>query len=250
MTAQGSVNGNDTDASKKVSVATSTSIAAGRPRHCYDNNDNTTCVSGLSIDESRSVASKGSLWSQAVAILFGQLPETTTSSEIACNDLLECDRVEGIPTRYLHNRGDFDHGVSSASSITATIADGAHLINTHGAHLVNTHVDRLVVSSAVLDVLDVSERLTRESRIEHQNILNFLDDDPVTMTYSRRLALFLLRRYPWYNPHLRTPSPNADEKTASETAPLPQRKFDLVHIDSYPFTHSKRERPSLQKAWA
>jgi hypothetical protein len=174
--------------------------------------------------------------------LFGQLPETTTISEVACKDLLDCDRVEDIPTRCLHNRGDFDHGVSSASSITATIADGVHLVN--------TRVDRLAVSSAILDVLDVSERLTRQRSIEHQNILNFLDDDPVTMTYSRRLALFLSRRYSWYNPHLRTPSPNGDEKTASETAPPPLRKYDVVHFESYPFTHSKRERPSLQKAWA
>jgi hypothetical protein len=95
--------------------------------------------------------------------------------------------------------------------------------------------------------------------------IKFLEDAHSTMTYSRRIALYLMKRYKWYNPRLgATP--------AAEAAPEEARdeNYFIIPTDengnirqsimesrerrnlaaAYPFTHSRREIPSLEKAWA
>ncbi len=74
--------------------------------------------------------------------------------------------------------------------------------------------------------------------------IDFLKDPLNEMTWGRRLALFCMKRYPCYNPRLR---PQQEEDT--EESPL----FDNLPRETfhaYPFDISRRENPSLEKAWA
>jgi hypothetical protein len=50
--------------------------------------------------------------------------------------------------------------------------------------------------------------LTLQVRHEESNYLDFLQDPVHTMTYSRRLALFLASHYDWYNPQRRNEVPD------------------------------------------
>ena len=92
--------------------------------------------------------------------------------------------------------------------------------------------------------------------------IDFLHDKPSEMTWSRRIALSLLDKH-WYNPSLKTnariqreeeseqrnddESSNAFADTSNHSAPTALRGRAQ---DAYPFTVSKREQPSLAKAWA
>lgn len=87
--------------------------------------------------------------------------------------------------------------------------------------------------------------------------LNFLHDKPSEMTWSRRIALSLMDK-PWYNPSLKNNARIQKEEESSEhsssfadgadnSAPTALRGRAQ---DAYPFTVSKREQPSLAKAWA
>ena len=68
------------------------------------------------------------------------------------------------------------------------------------------------------------------------------------MTWSRRIALFCMHRYKWYNPRLG----QEPEEEEQETDHVMSRDDDESDTPSqtnqaYPFTHSKRETPSLEK---
>lgn len=75
--------------------------------------------------------------------------------------------------------------------------------------------------------------------------LDFLQDPPSSMTWSRRLALRLVDK-PWYNPslHLTAQGHEQEENNTVVT------NNNMRSRDAYPFTVSKREIPSLAKAWA
>ena len=94
------------------------------------------------------------------------------------------------------------------------------------------------LSPSIQEVLDSSERLARQrsqdNEAENNNpddgetYINFLLDDPQTMTYGRRLALFLMKRYAWYNPALK-PQPDEDDDGKAPSRrnqkPHPARRF-------------------------
>ena len=73
---------------------------------------------------------------------------------------------------------------------------------------------------------------------------DFLKDSPHDMTYSRRIALHLLSRK-WYYPKLeRHPDDlSTNMMDASDEAQASLRR------EAYPFGITKREYPSLEKAW-
>ena len=226
--------GGATDLMSEISaMTTADSPPLRRNNHQHET---PSVVSGMSGDENRSVASKQSVWSQAAAILLGRLPEETIP-EVDSEDLLGREIVGGISTEPLEKikHDDANHDPLPAEIKTTTDLQG--------------------VSPTIWEVLDSSERLAKQrssamvtSQVD-SSFIDFLQDDPRTMTYSRRLALFLLRRYPWYNPHLKPP-PNENKDENTHEPELPKQRANVVLIDSYPFTHSKRERPSLEKAWA
>jgi hypothetical protein len=227
-----------------VGGSVSTNISTDSSTRQNRNNDKHTFVGDLEGDDSRTAKTMLTLWSQAATVLLGDYSSTTTNIECENEDLLRRDVIGGYFPKYLE-REHYDPDTINpppTESLSATVADSVPLIN--------THVDLQGVSPSVLQVLDASERLVRQRSVHNANYIDFLLDDPRTMTYSRRLALFLLRRYAWYNPLLKTPRAIMSDTPASETAPFSKPKSNTVHIDSYPFTHSKRERPSLEKAWA
>lgn len=99
-------------------------------------------------------------------------------------------------------------------------------------------------------------------------VIDFLQDPPSQMTWSRILALFLLRRFRWYNPRLgmdNTFTPDQIEIVGSSTRQLGRvdsgtavgitntqaraQSLELMN-QAYPFTHSRKENPNLEKAWA
>ena len=231
-----SMNSNADPSSNVSALTLETAKDSPQRRNNNHNNNNTnpSVVSGLSGDDNHSVVSKRSVWSQAAAILLGQLPETTTIPEVENEDLLGREIIGGISTESLHMDG-----------------------NQQKDDIQHMQLDKQGISPIILEVLDASERLARQRSsalvTNHDpRYINFLKDDPRTMTFSRRIALFLLRRYPWYNPHLKRPvqSDEATMQQAAEPVQSPSQRSGVVEIDSYPFTHSKRERPSIEKAWA
>lgn len=98
---------------------------------------------------------------------------------------------------------------------------------------------------------------------------DFLKDPREDMTYSRRLALQLLK-HSWYYPK-KTPSEETRRATTTTTAatmtrpsssspessfspPPPasssQRAITSINMEAYPFRVTQKEYPSLEKAWA
>lgn len=234
------------------------------------NNTSQSVVSGLS----GTVASKKSVWSQAAAILRGELPEQSDEDDDNKEDLLVGREIVGGVSRednLYHNNitSNGTNGMPAASPITTTLPATTTAVMPAAGGLSPSSMQSLL-SPTILEVLDASERLARErssafvaTSSTDSSFINFLEDDPRTMTYSRRLALFLMRRYAWYNPHLEKKTAAATEEAAddddaetpaerpesNEIAAAPTKTL-MQMVDSYPFTHSKRERPSLEKAWA
>ena len=108
-------------------------------------------------------------------------------------------------------------------------------------------------------------RVSRRDMVKHE--IDFLKDDPSTMTFSRRAALYLMKRYSWYNPQLRDEQQDAQDGIevisgcytngdvgGEGTASSHYIELDEISEDGS-FNRSmrspvKRERPSLEKAWA
>jgi hypothetical protein len=77
--------------------------------------------------------------------------------------------------------------------------------------------------------------------------IDFDEDELTSMTVARRLALSLMDKV-WYNPSLQ-PVPEASQPTEEAEHMAPATRLKAT-ADAYPFTVSKREQPSLAKAWA
>ena len=75
--------------------------------------------------------------------------------------------------------------------------------------------------------------------------INFLEDDPATMTYSRRIALHLMNKK-WYFPK--------SEKEDEEDVPKQVTARDLEDVPGKSFEESlgmkEEKQPSLEEAWA
>jgi len=104
-----------------------------------------------------------------------------------------------------------------------------------------------------ISATDRTNGLDRPSLQRGQTYGDFLADDPSEMTVGRRIALHLMKNHGWYNPRLN----QVDEFDESETPEDSSRLGNTVndsqrHLQhqAYPFTHSRRENPSLAKAWA
>jgi hypothetical protein len=95
--------------------------------------------------------------------------------------------------------------------------------------------------------MSVNSRSTRQSRREAVMVaqrINFLLDDPSEMTYTRQIALYLMKRYKWYNPRLGEPIDNFDSCESSQMGGAFRTE------DGYPMKTVKPENPSLENAWA
>lgn len=77
--------------------------------------------------------------------------------------------------------------------------------------------------------------------------IDFDEDELTSMTMARRLALSLMDKV-WYNPSLQ-PVAEASQPTEEAKHMAPATRLKAT-ADAYPFTVSKREQPSLAKAWA
>ena len=94
------------------------------------------------------------------------------------------------------------------------------------------------------------ERLNSSDRLETE--INFLNDDPCDMTYSRRIALHLMKSHRWYNPYLKLDD-NIDDTKSMENSL--DDKSDYQPLESNSNCKSEKnedrhENPSLEKAWA
>ena len=90
--------------------------------------------------------------------------------------------------------------------------------------------------------------------------IDFMKDDPSTMTYSRRIALHLSKKS-WYNPRanaepefpesqVEDPGDSLRVTNGAGSGGVEEKKKAAATIEAYPFTHSRRENPSLERAWA
>ncbi len=95
--------------------------------------------------------------------------------------------------------------------------------------------------------------LTVKQSSSHDRLLeplNFLEDDPKTMTWSRRIALCWSKKYRWYNPYLKKiyhdVVDDEEEKRGDEFDKRISTYDDLVNVSG---DHSQ-ENPSIEVAWA
>lgn len=102
-------------------------------------------------------------------------------------------------------------------------------------------LDRSLILPRITETDSVQQRLASSG-------FDFLKDNPSEMTYSRRIALALMPKK-WYYPKL---EPHAEEKEELQNAELmkDQGKEAALRMEAYPFSITKREYPSLEKAWA
>mmetsp|Transcript_27370 Transcript_27370/g.65782 ORF Transcript_27370/g.65782 Transcript_27370/m.65782 type:complete len:1071 (-) Transcript_27370:1369-4581(-) len=126
-------------------------------------------------------------------------------------------------------------------------------------------------TAATNENVHVTRRVSRRDMVKHE--IDFLRDDPSTMTFSRRAALHLMSRYSWYNPRL--PEQQREHAEELDGMELPswhsctdqdEDDHDRAPSSNYiemdetstegSFNQSmlrspvRRERPSLEKAWA
>ena len=101
-----------------------------------------------------------------------------------------------------------------------------------------------IVNSSDLSIGSKSTRQSRREAVMVAQRLNFLEDNVEEMTYTRQIALYLMKRYKWYNPRLgeATDDIYADESSHMGGAFRTQ--------DGYPMLKVKPENPSLEAAWA
>jgi hypothetical protein len=82
--------------------------------------------------------------------------------------------------------------------------------------------------------------------------IDFLNDPTSEMTYSRRLALWLMKFQWYYKP--KVPEGDQMESEAVGTSTVFGKggigQLSFTATEAYPFSHSRRETPSLEKAWA
>jgi hypothetical protein len=102
-----------------------------------------------------------------------------------------------------------------------------------------------------------SSRKRRNSRGE----IDFLKDPLYTMTYGRRIALYLSKRYAWYNPQLKK-TKGEEAKDKKESGQGSQHHRDESHGDlmanysheqsptTQPTPPTSSSSPSIAKAWA
>lgn len=98
-----------------------------------------------------------------------------------------------------------------------------------------------------LSEMSVGSKSTRQSRREMVMVaqrLNFLEDDPAEMTYTRQIALYLMKRYKWYNPRLGEPPEEIHDDESTQMGGAYRTK------DGYPMLKVRPENPSLEAAWA
>lgn len=206
--------------------------------HAPDDSDNLSALS-----EDNTAASKRSVWSTAAMILRGENPHTILEEGETAD--------EGIVGLSVPSGSSWNAGESSP--------------------LESANPEPSDKSRSVRWKLTPTENGNGSD--EEPPTIDFLQDDPSEMTYARRLALFLMKRYTWYNPRLlKTPGDEIPEALVEHPedsmhplllASMNQQKAflysdlpasDSAHgsrmLEAYPFTHSRRENPSLAKAWA
>ena len=96
-------------------------------------------------------------------------------------------------------------------------------------------------------VLSSSSRVSRRDMVKHN--IDFLNDDPSSMTFSRRAALYMMRRYSWYNPQITEQRPHSGEREDAYIE-MDEMSSDGSFNRTMLQSPVHRERPSLEKAWA
>lgn len=86
-----------------------------------------------------------------------------------------------------------------------------------------------------------SERVSRREMVQHD--IDFLQDDPSNMTFSRRIAMHLMEQYTWYNPQL---NKDSDSQYVEMDDISSVGSFNRSMLRS----PTQKERPSLARAWA
>jgi hypothetical protein len=78
---------------------------------------------------------------------------------------------------------------------------------------------------------------------KEEPVIDFLKDDPSEMTYGRRIGLWMMKRFAWYNPQLKTEVDRSGGHHVMDAG-----KYRTV--DGYPVKYTKKETPNLETAWA
>ena len=120
-------------------------------------------------------------------------------------------------------------------------------------------------TSEVVEERSATEKIVRAST-KMTTTIDFLQDNVRDMTISRRIAVYLMKRYRWYNPRLvleeeEDDDNNNNKKEEAMIATVAASTEDVNNnetisttsasiMENYPYSRSARENPSIAKAWA
>jgi hypothetical protein len=151
-----------------------------------------------------------------------------------------------------------DANRSVLSNLTDDISQGRSLVSRMSTGITSVLAESWAIMTEAPREGQVNEPETIEDKGKHEDLsgtlvitssmnyseeqakplaIDFLQDDPVSMTYGRRIALFLSKRS-WYNPQLTRLS---KDDSGPEQPPLIERRPPKI---------TRKENPSLAKAWA
>ena len=139
-------------------------------------------------------------------------------------------------------------------SHNTTMSRQRDVVNNGGAMIINTNQNNNNNNNnATLHRRQPSSPQRQSTHRRLEQSIDFLQDEKHTMTYSRRIALFLSRRYKWYNPRLNnvyTKSSDKDDYDADggdrEEPTVEDRSFEQQQQQQ---KHDNSE-PSIEVAWA
>jgi len=96
------------------------------------------------------------------------------------------------------------------------------------------------------------------TRSDQTITIDFLKDDPKTMTYSRRIALWLMDRYYWYNPKMKPPLSNNNSKPYESVPTYNQSAIgnndveeavEIAIVSKGSLSRDDNYNPVLEQAW-
>lgn len=206
-----------------------------RTRHQGTAESNNGGDDSMSVMSDNTNASNLSVWAQAKMILTGQNPNAIV--EEPDEDEMDVYVPQSVSARIDSFENNMSQQPQRSVRFNTSITDDDKARNTDpGMH---------------------DADFTSES-----HHVDFLQDRLSDMTWSRRIAVFLMKRYSWYNPRLNHPPTKMEESAvenddnhSEENYKLQQNgsatsQVELLLNDAYPFTESTRENPRLESAWA
>jgi hypothetical protein len=163
-----------------------------------------TGMSALSYNSNQTNASKRSVLGDALLILRGINPKDVIMEEEESHNY-DSNNILESKTSYESAKQNEEDIILGKSVVLSKNGSNSSTTANGGVRWMEeppTHFPRSSKSGAGgggMQLSEISERSDTTSTVQY---IDFLQDDYRTMTYGRRIALFLMKKYKWYYPRL------------------------------------------------